>query len=385
MSRKHTTILFDANPLMGNRTGVGYYTSQLIDALAKAHPETTFVGYYYNFLGRKPRPTTPVGDNITYRPIYHFPGPIINLLRRFGIEVPIEVLTFKRSDFILYVNFLSQPSLLRTPSATVIHDLTFVDLPEYVAQKNLQDLQRFIPRQITRSRFLISVSGFGKRRINEVFKVPLGDILVTPIPPEATHLFNPDEEQRLLEKLGIEGKFILTLGTIEPRKNLLNMLDAYLQLPDEVQKEYAFVSAGQIGWNCEIEIARLAELEKQGKNIIRLGYVDDEERAALYHRATLFTWASHYEGFGMPILEAMSYGTPCAISDIPVFKEVARDAALYFDQQRPEAIKAAWLNILNDPVLHERLSTKSKQRAATYKWSDVAASLYNRFMKTLVS
>jgi glycosyltransferase involved in cell wall biosynthesis len=229
----------------------------------------------------------------------------------------------------------------------------------------------------------VTVSEFGKRRIHEEFQVPLSDVLVTPIPPETPFISTPETEKHTLHKLGITGKFILTLGTIEPRKNLLAMLEAYIRLPEEMQQEYAFVSAGKIGWNCEAEVARLAELQKEGKHIIRVGYVNEEERAVLYHNAALFTWASHYEGFGMPILEAMSYGTPCAISDIPVFREVARDTALYFDQERVETITATWLKLLADPALRQHLSLAEKQRAKSYTWGDVARSVHDRITKSL--
>ncbi len=381
---RHIRILFDAHALLGQKTGVGYYTNSLIVALAQQYPDTLeLIGYYHNFLYRKKAPSLPTAPNIHYRRVAFMPGQVVNLLRRFHILLPIELLTLTRADFIFYPNYLGLTSIFRTPSTAVIHDLTFVDLPSYVAKKNLSDLLRFIPAQINRSSFLVIVSEFGKKRLHEEFHVPLNDILVTPIPPETPRLIGTSRERQLLKKMGITSKFILTLGTVEPRKNLLNMLDAYLRLPEEIQKEYAFVSAGKIGWNCEAEVSRLAELQKAGKNIIRVGYVNEPERAALYRNASFFTWASHYEGFGMPILEAMSYGTPCAISDIPVFREVADDTALYFDQENPIAIASSWLQLLRDPTLHKQLAEAGKRKAATYQWDNVAASLYDRIMKVL--
>jgi glycosyltransferase involved in cell wall biosynthesis len=218
MSGKIRRVLFDAHPLIGKKTGVGYYTDLLVRELAKQHPETEFVGYYHNFLYRKKIPPLPVASNIRYRRVAFMHGQIVNLLRRFHILLPIELLTFTRANFILYPNFLGLSSLFRTPSASVIHDLTFVDLPEYVAPKNLSDLTRFIPAQIRRSSFIITVSEFSKQRINEAFGVPLSDIVVTPIPPETPELRDAGAERSILEKLGIASKYILTLGTIEPRK-----------------------------------------------------------------------------------------------------------------------------------------------------------------------
>jgi glycosyltransferase involved in cell wall biosynthesis len=384
MSAKRIRILFDAHALLGQKTGVGYYTSSLISELAAEHPsDIELIGYYHNFLYRKKTPDLPQAPNIRYRQVAFMPGQIVNLLRRFHILLPVELLTLTKADFILYPNYLGLASIFRTPSASVIHDLTFVDLPAYVARKNLSDLQHFIPHQIKRSKFIITVSEFGKKRIHEVFQVPTKNILVTPIPPALPQFTKVEDAKAVLKRLGIKGKFILTLGTVEPRKNLITMLDAYLKLPEDIQNEYAFVSAGKIGWNCDAEMTKLSELQAAGKNIIRVGYVSDDERSALYRNAVLFTWASHYEGFGMPILEAMSFGIPCAISDIPVFREVAGDSALYFDQKRAGAIAKTWLQILTNTAVHSRLAMSGIKRAESYKWSDVAASLYDRIVRAL--
>jgi alpha-1,3-rhamnosyl/mannosyltransferase len=378
MSGKIRRVLFDAHPLIGKKTGVGYYTDLLVRELAKQHPETEFVGYYHNFLYRKKIPPLPVASNIRYRRVAFMPGQIVNLLRRFHILLPIELLTFTRANFILYPNFFGLSSLFRTPSASVIHDLTFVDLPEYVAPKNLSDLTRFIPAQIRRSSFIITVSEFSKQRINEAFGVPLSDIVVTPIPPETPELRDAGAERSILEKLGIASKYILTLGTIEPRKNVPNMIEAYSQLPQEIQQEYTFVIAGGIGWNCKWEVALLEQVKQESRNILHTGYVTHEERSALYQGAALFTWATFYEGFGMPVLEAMSYGLPCALSDIPVLKEAAADSALYFDQTKPASIAKAWQRLLTDASLREHLADAGKKRVAKYRWDEVANSLYAR-------
>jgi|GEM_PF-760014 len=383
MKNTNYTILFDANSLMGRRTGVGYYTSHLLENLAKQYPETHFVGYYYNFLKRKQPPHGPYAPNISYRAVYHFPGPIINLLRRFRIEVPIELLTFTHTDFILYPNFLNQPSIFRTPCATVIHDLTFVDLPEYVARKNLDDLRRFIPNHIRRSQFIMTVSNFAKQRIHDTFDTPLEKIVVTPIPPELPASIDKKKQKAELDKLGVTGKYFLTLSTVEPRKNVLSMVDAFLLLPEKLQEQYTFVITGMIGWNCEAEVARLQQVAQQGKNILHLGYVTEEQRAVLYNNAVFYTSASHYEGFGMTPLEAMSYSKACALSDISVFKEVAGNTALYFNQTKSDSIAQTWTELLTNKKYRDTLGDAAKLHASTYHWQDIAADVYGRIISTI--
>jgi alpha-1,3-rhamnosyl/mannosyltransferase len=382
MGAKPVRILFDAQRLFGDKTGVEYYTSSLIKNLAEQYPELHITGFHS---GRfTPNNSLPTARNIVYRRIW-LPLKAINLLRRLHVTIPIELLTIQRYDFILYPNFLGLSSLFHTPYAPVIHDLTYIDLPGYVSKRNLHDLQTFIPQQLRSASFAVTVSEFGKKRIHEALDYPLDDILVTPIPASTPQEQSRPKRDAALHDLGLTSKYFLTLSTIEPRKNILGMLDAYLLLPEKIQKEYTFVIAGKVGWNCDEELARLDFLAKQGKNIIHLGYVTDEQRVALYQGATFYTSASHYEGFGMTPLEAMSYGIPCAISDIPVFKEVAGTATLYFDQQRSEAIKNAWLKLVEDQELRRRLSGEGKQHANSYKWGDVAISLYNRVMQTLES
>lgn len=378
---KPLTILFDAQRLYGSKTGVEYYTSSLIQSLADAYPhDLQLIGYHS--AAKQGTVTLPSAPNIQYRRVF-VAAKVINSLRRIGLSLPVEVIARCRADFLLFPNFLGLPSLFDTARAPVIHDLTFVDLLEYVAPRNLKDLQRFVPKELQKSNFVVTVSEFSKQRISDEFAVPPEKILVTPIPPQRPIDQSDDEAQKVLGDLGVSGKYILTLGTVEPRKNLLAVLDAYLLLPEEIQSIYTFVIAGKVGWNCDKEMSRIKELVEAGKNIKHLGYVDDQQRAALYRNAALFTSASNYEGFGMPVLEAMSYGTPCAISDIPVFREVAHDAALYFDQQDPAAIASAWSKLLSDTSLQNQLAEAGRKQVSSYSWAVVAESLYDKIKAVL--
>jgi glycosyltransferase involved in cell wall biosynthesis len=377
-------IIFDASPLLVNKTGVGYYAEQLVTELAKDFPEDlNMVGFYYNFLGRRNSSHLPRFKNLSYTNSSIIPSKVVYQLRRWGVEFPIELLALQRSDFILYDNFLSQPSLFHTPSAPVIHDLTYIDLPDYVSSKLRHDLIRFIPKAISRSSFVITVSEFCKKRIQDVYNVPSEKIIVTPIPPAKPKKLSNPRRTEIMEELGIKKPYLLFLGTIEPRKNIPNLIDAYTQLPKKLRENYTLVIAGGIGWNCEAEVTKLKEGKEQGHDILHLGYVNDEERSALYQGASLFVHASHYEGFGMPILEAMSYGIPCAISNIPIYHEVAATSAYYFDQDSPKAIAATIEKLLDDKQLLNYIGRKGLEHAKTYSWESVAKTLYAAIQKTV--
>ena len=383
-SRKKIRIVFDASPLLANKTGVAYYIERLAVSIAKQYPDQVeLIGFYYNFLGKRSSSHFPTTPNLRYHGVYFIPSKVIYQLRRWNIEIPVEAITHTRADFILYTNFLGYPSLKRTPSAPVVHDLTYLDLPDYVSAKLRSDLTRFIPKEINRSKFVVTVSEFSKKNITKTYHVDPDNILVTPIPPIKPVIHDEETRKDILNKLGIAHPFIAFVGTVEPRKNLIKLIRAYVQLPQELRDKYALVIAGRIGWNCEAEEAELAKVTREGYNVKHLGYISDAEREVVYQSATLFATASHYEGFGMPILEAMSYGVPCAISDIPVFHEVGGTAADYFDQDKPSVIAAHLEALLSDENLLKRLGEQSKKQAESFRWETVAQSVYEKIKRTI--
>jgi glycosyltransferase involved in cell wall biosynthesis len=377
MIKRPLKIVFDASPLLVNKTGVAYYTERLISQLARQYPdEVELVGFYYNFLGRRPTDHFPKAANIRYRPVSFIPSKVIYQLRRFGIEIPLEFLSKERADFVLFTNFLGYPSLFRSPAAPVVHDLTYLDLPEYVSAKNRSDLTRFVPQQIKRSALVVTVSEFSKEKIVKNYGVDAANVVVTPIPPDTSRVYGQAKQQEILHKSGITKPFILFLSTIEPRKNLVGLIDAYESLPEAIRGTHSLVVAGRTGWNCEAEIKRLKQASADGLDVIHLGYTDDDTKWTLFQTTDLYVSASRYEGFGMPVLEAMSYGAPCAVSDIQVFHEVAGDAGVYFDHTKTDDIARAITSVITDEKLRDAMRIKSKTRAQSFKWDTVAASLF---------
>jgi glycosyltransferase involved in cell wall biosynthesis len=382
-TNKPIKVAFDVSPLVINKTGVAFYIERMMTHFAEQHPDVEVIGFYWNFLGRRDTKHFPKAPNIRYRPITFIPSKIIYQLRRWNIEIPLELLVKEKIDFVLYANFLSYPSLYKVPSAPVIHDLTFVDIPEYVSAKNGSDLRRFVPVAIKRSKFVVTVSEFSKKRIMQHYDVPADRVLTTPIPPEAAIMLPEQERAKHIEKLGITKPFILFLSTIEPRKNLVSLIDAYAKLPATLRNAYTLVVVGRVGWNCDAEIAKLEQAPKDGLDVLRLGYVSDEDREALFQSTSLYINPSNYEGFGMPILEAMTYGRPCAISNIDVFKEVAGESARYFNQKDPKDIASTIESILADPKLQKTMSKASLDQLKQFSWTKVADALYDKIVQAI--
>ena len=369
---KHKKILFDANPLAVNKTGVGMYTERLISALSKSE-DIVMVGYYYNFLGKK-HPVLPKAKNITYKQIKLVPGRVIYALRRIGIDMPVELLAKNEADIALYPNFLAQPSLYGAKSYAVLHDLSFITHPEYASDRNRKDLQRFVPKTLKRCAGIITVSEVSKKTIVDTYNYPAEKILVTPVPPEAKYEISKSESKKIVANFGITKPYVLFLGTLEPRKNLIGLLEAY-ESSTELNQKYSLVLAGGMDWKFEAIKQKITAMQQAGLSVVHCGYVSLAERAALYQEASVFTLPSHEEGFGMPILEAMQYKIPVAVSDIPVFHEVAGDSALYFDQNNPSSIAGTLSKILADKKLQESLQKKSDKILAQNSWGRIAKSV----------
>lgn len=374
-------VLFDANPLVNaQKSGVGYYTYGVVQALADTFPkEVQLIGHYYNFLGRKVLPKLPTARNITYHESRLIPGKAVNALRKVGLPVPFELLARARGDVLFFPNFTILPSLFGTPRFVTIHDLYYCINPVYIQQKNLKFLRRFVPKAIKKSAGILTISQTTAQDLQRFFHVPAGKVTVNPIPAGSQLRIPPKTAGELVKHLGIPGKFILFVGTIEPRKNITNLLLAYQQLPTAISQQYSLVLAGGKGWQDEEIVETLAATRAKGLAIIQTGYVSDEERAALYQNASLFVMPSLYEGFGMQLLEAASYELPMAISDLAVFKETMGNSAAYFNQTDPQDMARIIQALLSDTKLAGKNAHLATKKATEYSWHDVAQEIYAVF------
>lgn len=373
---KKISILFDANSLLSAKSGVGYYTQGLIRSLAKSGGDSiNITGHFFNFLGRKSPVSLPKAVNVNYIESRLIPGKIVNICRRIGFQLPYELFANKIADIVFFPNYATLPTIRKNKKAVAVHDLSFIDCPEFVSDKNRDFLQKWVPRSIKNSDLVITISEFTKSRIKEVYGVSDDKIHVTPIPP--VDQVQPDTG--IIEKYGLGEGFVLFVGTIEPRKNITGLLEAYSLLDDDIKHKWPLVLAGGKGWHDEKILERIETLKNAGLNIVQTGYITDAERSALYQGSSLCVLPSHYEGFGMPVLEAMSYGKAVALSDIPVLHEVAGDAGIYFNQNDPQSIADCIAKTLTTPGILKKYGELSNDRIASYpSWDAVAADLLIR-------
>lgn len=350
------------------RSGVAQYTQLLADALSKSK-ELEVYGHYFDFLGRQPKP----GTTIPYKNIASnklIPLRIYAKAQSHRLAPAFDV-HLKPVDLTIFPNFATWPSVKSGLVATVVHDLTYIHFPEVVEKNNLAHLRRVVPRSIKKADFIITVSESVKSELMKEFNLDPSRCVVTPIPPVETFFVDATHAtiEAVKEKYGLNSdkEYIYFIGNLEPRKNLKTLIEAYQLLPKEIKDKYSLVLAGGKGWKTESTQQAIDIAVSAGEDIKHIGFIDQKDSPALFQGASLFVMPSLYEGFGMPILEAMAGGTPVVASDIPVLKEVGANYATYADPLSPQSFADAIQTALQQP---KPSRAKLQENVRRYSWEE---------------
>jgi glycosyltransferase involved in cell wall biosynthesis len=239
-----------------------------------------------------------------------------------------------------------------------IHDLTYKRFPGLLQKETLADLEHHMQREIAQSDAVICVSESTRRDVLHYYQADPNRIIAI-----RSGLPAPEPAPEPAPGFSVPKRYILFVSTIEPRKNLTTLLDAFQKITYEGQ----LVIVGKIGWKSQEIAKRLNE-----KNVIHLDYLDPSRLAYVYEHAELFVFPSIYEGFGFPLGEAMAHGVPAIAARSSSLPEIGGDAALYFEPHDTGALAALMQRVLDDPALRDQLITKGRKRAAELRW-DVAA------------
>jgi glycosyltransferase involved in cell wall biosynthesis len=354
-----TTIGIDARAASEEPAGRGRVVRELLGALDRRHDSVRYVLY-----ARTP-PGTALDERFSWK-CSGLPDPIWH--------VWAAAAAGRECDVFLSTNSYLTPWFLRIPTASIVYDLVAFQ-PAAAAQRRAARIERAtIKRGLRRSGAVICISEATRRDL--VARFPWMGERVTVVPLAADPRFGQPasdaDVSSLLQRHGLDRPFVLSVGTLEPRKNLVRVIEAHAALPQALRDSHPLVLVGPRGWESEEILARAGAGES---TVLVLGQVPDEELSSLYATCTAFCYPSLYEGFGLPLLEAMAAGAACVTSNVSSLPEVGGDAVLYVDPLSVEDIRGALETLLTSEAKRSELGERAARRAAGFSWDRTAGSV----------
>lgn len=338
-----TTIGIDARAASEEPAGRGRYVRELLHALGRRHDDHQYILY-----GRRAW-DQPLDERFSWR-LRSLRDPAWNVWAGFDAS--------RRSQAFLSTNSYLTAWFTRIPTAIVVHDTIAWEAPASVQRRARWIERATIRPALRRARALICVSESTRTDLVGRFPSARGKATVAPL--GATARFR--QEQRS-ERSG----FVLCVATLEPRKNLARAIQAHTRLPPPIRRDHPLVIAGARGWEHD-ELHRSAAAA--GVEVVT--GPSDDQLADLYAGCCVFLFPSLYEGFGLPLLEAMSAGAACVTSNVSSLPEVGGDAVHYVDPTSVDAIHEAISELLGSPELRRELGEKARARAAGFSWDRTA-------------
>jgi glycosyltransferase involved in cell wall biosynthesis len=334
----------DARPAAEVPGGRGSYVRELLRALAALDSEHEFVLFAR-------RRWEDLGEGFSWR-LLHGREPLWNLRAA-------RAASASACDVYLTTDSFPTAWFLRVPSVLMLHDLIAFDRARMPNRRDALIQRATLPLALRRAAAVVCSSAATARDLAERFPRAAAAQVV---PLAAGERFVPDGPGR-------EGPYVLAVGTLEPRKNLPRLIAAYAGLPEEVRAGRPLLLAGAVGWDEEETLAAVAAHDGL---VRRLGYVPEAELPALYRGADVVCYLSLYEGFGLPVLEAMSCGAAVLTSDRSALPEVGGDAVRYADPTDVESIRSGLAGLLADPPARAELGRRGAERAREFSWERTA-------------
>jgi glycosyltransferase involved in cell wall biosynthesis len=358
-------IAIDAHSIGTKLGGNESYATNLIEALAQidssndytlyvttSEANDRFNGRWPNFRVRTTRPHTPL------------------------IRIPITLSAELRKNpvDVLHVQFTAPP-FCPCPVVVSIHDLSFEHLPQTFNRRSRTQLRLTVRHSVRRAAHILSLSEHTRSDIADTYGIDPARI--TAIPLAAPDHFGPVRDERELQRVrhtyGIEGDYVLSVGSIQPRKNLARLVRAYASL----RAKYGngdfpkLVLAGKCAWLYDETLRALQDTGIRD-SVVLTGYVPEADLPALYSGSICFVYPSFFEGFGLPPLEAMKCGAPVVVGNRTSIPEVVGDAAIALDPYNEAEISSAIEQVVNDSDLRDKLRVKGFQRAQQFDWQETA-------------
>jgi len=355
--------------------GCGYFVQEAFRRLAADHPE-----HQFHFIFDRPH-DAPAG----FTPNVHFivlgPPTRHPLLWRFWFDFRVpRLLRRLRAD--LFVSTDSFASLAtRVPQCLVVHDLGFLHYPAAYKKSHVRYLRRLMPRFIKKAKQVATVSEFSRQDIATRYGIdPTRIDVVYNGVKDVFRPVDPAQRQQVREEWTDGKDFFIYVGALQPRKNLVNLLRAFSIFKKRQQSSMKLVLTGRLAWKNEDFLQKL-KTYKYRSDVILTDYLDEERLALLLGSAYALVYPSYFEGFGVPVLEAMKCGVPVLTSKDSSMHEVAGAAGLYFDPADHQDMAEALMRIYKDENLRQHLVGEGLKGSAAYSWQRTADLLWASMMK----
>ncbi len=358
-------IGLDAIPLATPRTGVGHYTFELARHLALAAAE-------HDFQLVSPFPFDPPIASEELPPNLQAIRPQIGPWRRRWFAVGLPLYLKQASIDLFHGTNYDVPLWSKCPSVLTIHDLSLLLYGSTHVGRLVRRGRYRLPIMARRAAAIITPSEAVKREVCQYLKMKPSKLFAVPL--AARSIFHPvpaEESEPVRRRFKIGDNFILFVGTIEPRKNLATLLQAFEEILRQTSLRPQLVVAGKVGWLTDKLFTQVGESEAADR-LVFTGYLGDEDLRALYSSCSAFVYPSLYEGFGLPVLEAMACGAPVITSEIPSLMETAGPAARLVPPSDAQVLAKNVVDLLENESERQYLSRAGIERSQQFNWENVA-------------
>ncbi len=360
-------IAIDYTPAYEQSAGIGRYVRELVNALSLLDEETQ----YRLFVAGTKQHITPPADNFSCRTTRITPKWLARVWHR--LQVPLPVTTFTgQIDLFHATDFVLPPTSAHT--LLTVHDLSYVRVPDAASPRLKQYLDRVVPRSVKKADHILADSQATKDDLIAIYDTPADKITVLLSGVDSRFQVMDAQYVTLQNRYNLPpGPFLLSVGTIQPRKNYTRLIYALHRLRQQ-GFDLDLVIAGGKGW-LDGPMYQAIDATNQRSRIHLIGFVDDDDLLALYNLAYGFVFPSLYEGFGLPVLESMACGTPVLTSSVSSLPEVAGDAAIIVDPYDLDELTNGLRQLVDDATLRQTLIKRGLERVKQFTWGRAARQL----------